>query len=139
MVSIVSMPDTDLSEKGRLSFEWARTHMPVLTLAERYVRGKIGKNNPLQGLKLSACLHVSKETAVLIQSLRSLGLEIRLVAANPLSSQDDIASLLSGKGIDVHARKGETVEEYGNEIVEAAKSRPDTHTRRRRRPSRCLF
>ena len=99
--------------------------MPVLTLAERFVRRKISKNNPLEGLRLSACLHVSKETAVLIHSFHSLGLEIRLVAANPLSSQDDIATFLSGKGINVHAHKGETVEEYGHEIAEAARSQPD--------------
>jgi adenosylhomocysteinase len=125
ILSVVSMPDADLSEKGRLSFEWARVHMPVLTLAEKYVRSKIGKNNPLEGLTLSACLHVSKETAVLVNSLHSLGLEIRLVAANPLSSQDDIASFLSGKGISVHAHEGETVKEYDHEIVEAAKCKPD--------------
>ena len=119
------MSTTELSENGRLSFEWARSHMPVLTLAEKYVHKKIGKNNPLAGLKLSACLHISKETAVLIHSLHSLGLEIRLVAANPLSSQDDIASFLSDEGILVHAHKGETVEEYNNEIAQAANSRPD--------------
>ncbi|MHB1868851.1 MAG: adenosylhomocysteinase, partial [Nitrososphaerales archaeon] len=90
-----------------------------------YVHKTIGKNNPLAGLKLSACLHISKETAVLIHSLHSLGLEIRLVAANPLSSQDDIASFLSDEGILVHAHKGETVEEYNNEIAQAANSRPD--------------
>ncbi|HVB12371.1 MAG TPA: adenosylhomocysteinase [Nitrososphaerales archaeon] len=119
------MSTNELSEKGRLSFEWALSHMPVLTFAEKYIRKKIGKNNPLAGLKVSACLHISKETAVLIHSLHSLGLEIRLVAANPLSSQDDIVSFLSDEGIQVHAHKGETVEEYNNEIVQAAKSRPD--------------
>jgi adenosylhomocysteinase len=119
------MGNTDLSERGRLSHEWARAHMPVLALAERYIRRKIGKNNPLKGLHLSACLHVSKETSVLISSLHALGFEIRLVAANPLSSQDDIANFLFEEGIDVHAHKGETVEEYTHEIEVAAKSRPD--------------
>ncbi|MDG6923273.1 MAG: adenosylhomocysteinase [Nitrososphaerota archaeon] len=119
------MADSELSVAGRLSFEWARDHMPVMTLAKRYVRKKLGESNTLKGLRLSACLHVSKETSVLIQALSSLGVEVRLVAANPLSSQDDIASFLSEQGIDVHARKGETVEEYAHEIIEAARSQPD--------------
>lgn len=119
------MSSPDLSEKGRLSYEWARSHMPVFTLAEKYVRKKISRNSPLDGLRLSACLHVSKETAVLIHSFHSLGLDIRLVAANPLSSQDDIASFLSEQGINVFAHRGESVKEYSHEISEAARSQPD--------------
>lgn len=116
------MTDDELSELGKTSFEWTRSHMPVFALAERHVRSKIGK---LGNLRLAACLHVSKETSVLIRSLNSLGLKIRLVAANPLSSQSEVVSYLSNIGVDVRAKRGESVEEYQSEIIGAANSQPD--------------
>ena len=118
------MNEDELSERGRMSFQWAKSHMPVLLLAEQYVRKKMSKRQ-FESLNLAACLHVSKETSVLINSLNSLGLNIRLVAANPLSSQDEISSFLSRIGIDVHAKRGESVTEYKSEIYDAANSRPD--------------
>jgi adenosylhomocysteinase len=111
-----------------MSFEWARAHMPVLALAESYVKNKLKKSNPLKGLHLAACLHVSKETAVLLSCLQTLGLEIELVAANPLSSQNDIVNFLSEIGINVHARRGESVDQYNEEIAKAARSNPDLLT-----------
>ena len=95
--------------------------MPVFSLAERYVRKKLKSAN----LRLAACLHVSKETSVLISSLNSIGFKIRLVAANPLSSQSEVVSYLSEIGVDVRARRGESVEEYQSEIIGAANSQPD--------------
>jgi adenosylhomocysteinase len=116
----------DLDEIGRRSFEWARAHMPVFTLAERHLQSKLDQKRDLfRGLRLAACLHVSKETAVLISSLRSLGIEIDLVAANPLSSQDEIVNYLKSTGVNVVARRDETVKEYEKNIVYAANSEPD--------------
>ncbi len=100
--------------------------MPVFRLAEDYLRSQLlSRKNPFQGLRLAACLHVSKETAVLISSLRSFGLEINLVAANPLSSQDDIAAFLKTEGVSVSARSDETSSEYIEHIRSAATSKPD--------------
>jgi adenosylhomocysteinase len=83
------------------------------------------RKNLFQGLKLAACLHVSKETAVLIRSLHSFGLEISLVAANPLSSQDDISTFLKNEGISVAAQSDESTSEYVENIRSAARSKPD--------------
>ena len=115
----------DSINKGRTSYEWALSHMPALRLAESLVKNKIGRKNYLSGLKLAACLHVSKETAVLVLALHSLGLEIDLVAANPLSSQPDIAAFLSNEGIKVRARRNETAKEYEEAIKQAAIAGPD--------------
>ena len=113
-------------ELGRASFEWARSHMPVFRLAEKYLRTQmVSRKNLFQGLRLAACLHVSKETAVLIRSLHSFGLEISLVAANPLSSQDDIVAFLKNEGILVAARSDESTNEYVDHIRSAARSKPD--------------
>jgi adenosylhomocysteinase len=101
--------------------------MPLLKLAQAHIRRKIidERANPLQGLRLAACLHVSKETSVLLFTLKSFGVEIRLVAANPLSTQDDIASFLSSIGVEVRANSQESVAEYLGEIKKAALVHPD--------------
>jgi len=109
-----------------MSFEWARVHMPVFHLVEQYLRSEIhSRKNLFQGLRLAACLHVSKETAVLISSLHSFGVEINLIAANPLSSQDDIVAFLRDEGVSVAARSDETSDEYSSNIKSAARSEPD--------------
>jgi adenosylhomocysteinase len=102
--------------------------MPVLVLAESYAKSKLANSNPFRGLHLAACLHISKETAVLLSSLQTLGLDVELVAANPLSSQTDIVHFLSEKGINVHAKRGESTEQYNKEIERAARSNPDLIT-----------
>ena len=99
--------------------------MPAISLAEDYVRKKSSSKLPFSGLYLVACLHVSKESAVLLRALHSLGMEILLVAANPLSSQNEIAAYLSSVGVKVKGRKGESVGEYLKEIQKAARSSPD--------------
>ncbi len=116
---------SEREELGRASFEWAKAHMPVFELAERYLKKRETGRNLFQGIHLAACLHVSKETAVLIDSLHSFGAEVQLVAANPLSSQDDIASFLKSRGVSVFARSGESPEEYTASIEAAAKCSPD--------------
>jgi adenosylhomocysteinase len=118
------MPDSSLIEDGRASYEWARSHMPVFSLVERHVRSS-GMGKHLHELQISACLHVSKETSVLIRSLKALGANVSLVAANPLSSQDQVAAFLRDEGIEVDAASGETSAEYTNAITKLARSEPD--------------
>ncbi|MGI0085669.1 MAG: adenosylhomocysteinase, partial [Nitrososphaerales archaeon] len=103
----------------------AMSRMAAVSLAEDYVRKTSSSKRPFSGLYLAACLHVSKETAVLLSALGSLGMEAHLVAANPLSSQDEIAAYLSSIGMKVHGRRQESVEEYLKQIENAAGSGPD--------------
>jgi len=99
--------------------------MPALALAAKYLRARDRGKALLKGIYLAACLHVSKETAVLIDELRSLGLDIRLVAANPLSTQDSIVAFLRSTGIDVFAKSEERKEEYREMIRKSAGSKPE--------------
>jgi adenosylhomocysteinase len=116
------MGQAELLEKGRRSYLWAKRNMPALSLAEEYVKRN---SRDLDGLSLAASLHVSKETAVLLLSLRSLGLRISLAAANPLSSQPEIVTYLTSEGISVRARRGESVCEYKKSIKSLVNSQPD--------------
>ena len=96
--------DENLAAKGKKRIEWADNDMPVL----RQVREKFAKEKPLEGLKMSACLHVTAETANLMRALKAGGADIVLCASNPLSTQDDVAaSLVHDYGISVFAIKGE--------------------------------
>ena len=82
--------DINLAKKGRLRIEWAAMSMPVLgTIQERFK-----KERPLEGIRLSACLHVTTETAALLKTLKAGGAEVAVCASNPLSTQDDVAASL---------------------------------------------
>src|SRR5512137_2703150 len=82
--------DINLAEGGRRRIEWAEREMPVL----RQIRERFAKERPLQWLRLAACLHVTTETANLMQVLHDGGAEVVLTASNPLSTQDDVAAAL---------------------------------------------
>ncbi len=110
---------------GRLSLGWAKSHMPVLELAVKHLQAKDERKKLLANIYLAASLHISKETAVLIEALHSFGARIRLVAANPLSTQDDIVAYLRSEGVEVFGRSRETPEEYRKIIEEAAQSNPE--------------
>jgi adenosylhomocysteinase len=98
---------------GKLRIEWADENMPVLKL----IRARFSKEKPLKGVKISACLHVTTETAVLMNTLKSGGADINLCASNPLSTQDDVAaSLVKDFSIPVFARRGENNEVYYSHI-----------------------
>jgi len=113
--------DLRLAEKGHLRIEWAEQNMPVLRLIKKRFR----KERPLQGLRLSACLHVTTETANLMDTLKAGGAEIVLCASNPLSTQDDVASaLVKYSHIPVFAIKGEDNETYYRHIKAALDHRP---------------
>ena len=108
--------DLTLADEGKRRTEWAERSMPVL----RQIRARFAKEQPLKGLKLSACLHVTTETANLMQTLRAAGAEIALCASNPLSTQDDVAAhLVRDHGVHVYAIKGEGHETYYSHIAQA--------------------
>ncbi len=114
--------DLSLAEKGCLRMEWAEMAMPVL----RMIRSRFEKEKPLQGLRLSACLHVTTETAVLMKTLQSGGAELCLCASNPLSTQDDVAAyLVKELQIPVFAVKGEDSETYYAHIQKALAFHPN--------------
>ena len=114
--------DLGLANQGQLRIEWAAKSMPVLnSIKERFSREK-----PLSGLKISACLHVTTETAVLAQTLKAGGASVALCASNPLSTQDDVAaSLVKNDEIPVFAIKGEDNDTYYNHILSALQHRPN--------------
>lgn len=113
--------DASLAEKGRLRIEWAEAEMPVL----RQIRERFEREKPLKGLRLSACLHVTAETANLMRTLKAGGAELALCGSNPLSTQDDVAaSLVQDFGISTFAIKGEDTATYYNHIVSALNHRP---------------
>ena len=102
------MKDTSLAPKGSLIIQWASMYMPVLNkIKERFQQEK-----PLKDTTIGACLHVTKETGVLIQTLAAGGAEVALCGSNPLSTQDEVAAALAESGADVYAWRGETTEEY---------------------------
>jgi adenosylhomocysteinase len=108
--------DLKLADEGKRRTEWAERSMPVL----RQIRARFAKEQPLKGIKLSACLHVTTETANLMQTLRAAGAEIALCASNPLSTQDDVAAhLVRDHGVHVYAIKGEDHETYYTHIAQA--------------------
>ncbi|PYO38397.1 MAG: adenosylhomocysteinase, partial [Candidatus Rokuibacteriota bacterium] len=82
--------DLALGPAGKLKIEWAEQFMPVL----RQVRERFTKEQPLKGVRLGACLHVTTETAVLMMTLKAGGAQVALCASNPLSTQDDVAAAL---------------------------------------------
>jgi len=114
--------DPSLAKEGRLKVEWAEAHMPVVMKLRSMYREK----KPLEGLRISAALHVTKETAALVRTLRDWGASVFLVPSNPLSTQDDVAAALAEEeGITVVAWRGMSEQEYFGAIAEAARARPD--------------
>lgn len=115
--------DKNLAPKGKLRIEWAERDMPVLA----QVKEKFSKNQILKGKKMSACLHVTAETANLVRTLKAGGADIVLCASNPLSTQDDVAaSLVVDYGIPVYAIKGEDNETYFKHLTAAIEHSPVT-------------
>ncbi len=113
--------DLKLAEQGRRQIEWAESKMPVLMK----IRERFKSEKPLEGLKVSACLHVTKETAVLMKTLIAGGAEVALSASNPLSTQDEVAAALVEEGISVYAWRGQSEEDYFNCIGLSLKHKPD--------------
>jgi adenosylhomocysteinase len=112
--------DLALAEKGRLRIEWAQQEMRVLGL----IRERFEKERPLEGIRIGACLHVTTETANLMQTLAAGGAEVSLCASNPLSTQDDAAAALCEGGVEVFAVKGEDNETYYRHIGDVLDRHP---------------
>jgi adenosylhomocysteinase len=100
--------DSALAAKGDLQIEWASKHMPVLN----QIKKRFAKEKTFKGVSLGACLHVTKETAVLIDAFLAGGAEVALCGSNPLSTQDDVAAALAEKGVHVFAWRIQTTKEY---------------------------
>ncbi len=113
--------DMALADLGKQRIEWADRDMPVL----QAIRERFEAEKPLKGLRMSACLHVTAETANLARALNAGGADLVLVASNPLSTQDDVAaSLVRDFGVTVHAIKGEDNASYYRHIAAALQHRP---------------
>jgi len=100
--------DINLAPQGALLVEWATEHMPVLA----QIRSRFEKEKPLKGITIGACLHVTKETAVLALTLKAGGATVALCGSNPLSTQDEVAAYLATKGINVYAWREQPTEDY---------------------------
>jgi adenosylhomocysteinase len=121
MAEDFDVKDVSLADKGRLRIQWAGQEMPVLGL----IRERFDKEKPLQGMKLSGCLHITSETANLAQTLAAGGADLVLCASNPLSTQDEVAaSLVVNDEIPVFAVKGEDNETYYQHIRAALDHEP---------------
>jgi adenosylhomocysteinase len=118
---IGDVKDFSLADKGKRKIEWANQQMPVLQL----IRKRFIKEQPLKGMRLSACLHVTSETANLAITLRDGGADVVLCGSNPLSTQDEVAaSLVKDYGIPTYAIKGEDNETYYAHITAALDHKP---------------
>src|SRR2546427_5700289 len=113
--------DAKLAPQGKKRLLWADRDMPVLAR----IRERFEKEKPLKGIRLSACLHVTAETANLARTLKAGGADVVLVASNPLSTQDDVAaSLVQDFGFAVHAIREENNDTYYKHIVAAPEHEP---------------
>ncbi|MCA0389385.1 MAG: adenosylhomocysteinase [Bacteroidetes bacterium] len=100
--------DISLADAGRMKIEWAESRMPVMMK----IRKEVEITKPLAGYKIAGCLHVTKETAVLIETLSAAGAKVSWSGCNPLSTQDDIAAALAANGTEIYAWHGMNVEEF---------------------------
>ena len=120
-MSEYDVKDINLAEGGNLRMDWAEREMPVL----RLIRERFEKEKPLEGIRVSACLHVTTETANLMKTLQAGGADVLLTASNPLSTQDDVAAaLVSRYEIPVFAIKGESNQIYYKHIAAALDHKP---------------
>jgi adenosylhomocysteinase len=113
--------DPTLAKEGKNRIDWAEAHMPVLVA----LRQKYEKTKPLKGIRVAGCLHVTKETGVLVRTLKAAGAELSWCGCNPLSTQDDVAaSLAQDEGISIFASRGVTQQEYYDDIHSAMMIKP---------------
>jgi len=113
--------DISLADQGRLKIEWAEEHMPVLM----QIRKKFENEKPFKGLTIGMALHVTKETAVLVRTLKAAGAKVAITGCNPLSTQDDVAAALAYEGINVFAWRGETNDEYYKNLNKVLDYKPN--------------
>lgn len=112
--------DISLAKEGKMRIEWSESRMPVMaSLIEKYKKTK-----PLKGYKIAGCLHVTKETAVLMKALREAGAHVSWSGCNPLSTQDDVAAALAADGFEVYAWHGQSTEDFYWSIDQTLKCEP---------------
>lgn len=112
------------ADQGEKSYEWAKSHMTIIdSMLKDY-----SKSLPLAGIKLGICLHITKETSVLVMALKALGADLAVCSANPLSIQNDIVSFLNLQEIQTYARRGESYEEYKECLLKVIRFRPNIVT-----------
>lgn len=100
--------DISLAEAGRKKIDWAEAHMPVMMA----LRKKYSESKPLKGMRIAGCIHVTKETAVLVRTFIAAGAEVSWSGCNPLSTKDDVAAALAADGASIYAWHGLSVEEF---------------------------
>ena len=105
---LYTVADLSLADEGAMRVDWARSRMPVLAA----LREQALKDKPLAGMRVAGCLHVTKETAVLIETIKAAGAEISWSGCNPLSTQDNVAAWLAREGYSVYAWHGQSVEDF---------------------------
>lgn len=108
MMPDYKVKDMELAEEGRSLINYAETHMPVLM----HLREKYSDTKPLEGMRISGCLHVTKETAVLVETLRAVGAQVAWSGCNPLSTNDKVAAALAANDIPVFAWHGLDTDDY---------------------------
>src|SRR5205807_1127730 len=114
--------DISLAPQGNKRINWAEREMPVL----RLIRERFGNDQPLKGVRIVACAHITTETANLARALQAGGADTMLIASNPLSTQDDVAAcLVADYGIPVFAMKGESTDTYRRHVQTALEFEPD--------------
>ena len=116
-----AVKDISLAEQGAMNIEWAESQMgALLKVKERFAREK-----PLKGLRIGMALHVTKETAALVRTLIAGGAEVAITGCNPLSTQDDVAAALAKEGVNVYGWKGETKDEYYENLNKVLEFKPN--------------
>jgi adenosylhomocysteinase len=113
--------DPNLAEEGKKKIDWAQVHMPVLFNLKK----KFKENGLLKGVKIAGCLHVTKETGVLIRTLHDLGADLSWCGCNPLSTQDDVAAALVDEGTSIFASRGVSNEQYYDDIRSTMRIKPN--------------
>ncbi|NIP62010.1 MAG: adenosylhomocysteinase [Nitrosopumilaceae archaeon] len=113
-----------LAKKGKISYEWARSHMQILD----NTINRMKKSKPLKGITLGFCLQLTKETSVLLMGAKELGARVVACSGNPLTTQDDIAAFLASQGISVYGWRGQTRKEFDQCIDLVLKQKPDIVT-----------
>lgn len=113
--------DIKLAKEGRLKIEWAENHMPALM----EIRNEFKKTRPFKNWKIATCLHITKDSAVLVKTLASGGAVVSLAACNPLSTQDDVAAALADEGYLVYGWRGISTKDYYKNIQYALDIKPD--------------
>ena len=115
-----TVADLSLAEAGGSKVAWARSRMPALAA----LRAEAEKDQPLAGQRIAGCLHVTKETAVLIETIEAAGGKVSWSGCNPLSTQDDVAAWLASEGYDIHAWYGQNTEEFYQSIDRTLQIKP---------------